>query len=114
MAQTTPSSHKALEITDKNFAAIIQSERPVLVDFWAAWCGPCQMIAPVIEELARETEGQFVVGKLDVDQHAQSATKYGVRSIPTLIIFKKGKEVDRLLGAQYTKAALKSKLAQYT
>ena len=104
-------SHKALEITDKNFAATIQGEQPVLIDFWAAWCGPCNMIAPIIEELAQEASGQFVVGKLDVDKNPSMSMKYGVRSIPTLIIFKNGKEVDRLLGGQHTKAALKAKLA---
>jgi len=110
---TAEPNHKALEITDENFTTIIQSEKPVLIDFWAAWCGPCRIIAPIIEELAQETEGQFVIGKLDVDQNAESATKYGVRSIPTLIIFKNGQEVDRLLGAQYTKAALKAKLTEH-
>ena len=111
MAQSP--SHKALEITDANFAATIQSHQPVLIDFWAAWCGPCRIIAPIIEELAQETVGQFVVGKLDIDQNAEMATKYGVRSIPTLILFKDGKEVDRLLGGQHTKASLKAKLAMY-
>ena len=110
---TTEPAHKALEITDANFAATIQSNQPALIDFWAAWCGPCRTIAPVIEELAQETEGQFVVGKLDVDQNAESATKYGVRSIPTLIIFKNGQEVDRLLGGQHTKETLKARLTQH-
>ena len=110
---TVEPNHKALKITDENFTAIIQSKKPVLIDFWAAWCGPCQIIAPIIEDLAQETVGQFTIGKLDIDQNAESATKYGVRSIPTLIIFKNGQEVDRLLGAQYTKAALKAKLTEH-
>ncbi|MEL6606970.1 MAG: thioredoxin [Bacteroidota bacterium] len=105
-------SKKALEITDANFTQTLQSDQPVLVDFWATWCGPCQMLGPVVDELAQETEGQFTVGKLDVDQNAQTAAKYGIRSIPTLIIFKNGQEVDRLMGAQ-TKAALKEKLAAH-
>ncbi len=112
---TTESTPKALEITDASFETTIQSNRPVLIDFWAAWCGPCRTIAPVIEELAQEqaTEGQFVVAKLDVDQNAESAIKYGVRSIPTLIIFKNGQEVDRLLGGQHAKEVLKARLAQH-
>ena len=105
-------SNKALEITDDNFAQTLQNEQPVLVDFWAPWCGPCQLLAPVIDELAQETAGQFVVGKLDIDQNAQTSHAYDVRSIPTLIIFKNGQEVDRLRGVQ-TKAALKEKLATH-
>ncbi|MEM9417387.1 MAG: thioredoxin [Bacteroidota bacterium] len=105
-------SNKPLEITDANFTQTIQGDSPVLVDFWAPWCGPCQMLGPVIDELAQETAGQYVVGKLDVDQNAQTSQKYGVRSIPTLIIFKNGQEVDRLMGVQ-TKAALKEKLAAH-
>lgn len=100
---------KALEITDANFAQTLQSDQPILVDFWAEWCGPCQMLGPVIDELAQETTGQFIVGKLDVDQNAQTAAKYGIRSIPTLIIFKNGEEVERLMGMQ-TKAVMKEKL----
>ncbi len=105
-------SNGALEITDANFAQTIQSEKPVLVDFWATWCGPCQMLAPVIDNLAQETTGQFVIGKLDVDKNPVMSMKYGVRSIPTLIIFKKGQEVDRLMGGQ-TKAVLQAKLAAH-
>jgi thioredoxin 1 len=105
-------SNGALEITDANFVQTIQSDRPVLVDFWATWCGPCQMLAPVIDELAQETVGQFVIGKLDVDKNPNMSVKYGVRSIPTLIIFKKGQEVDRLMGVQ-TKAVLQAKLAAH-
>ena len=102
-------SNGALEMTDANFLQMIQSDQPVLVDFWATWCGPCQMLAPVVDALAQATVGQFVVGKLDVDKNPGTSTKYEIRSIPTLIIFKKGQEVDRLMGAQ-TAAALKAKL----
>ena len=105
-------SNKALEITDANFEQTLQGDQPVLVDFWATWCGPCQILGPVVDELAQETKDQFTVGKLDVDQNAQTAAKYGIRSIPTLIIFKNGQEVDRLMGVQ-TKAALKEKLAAH-
>jgi thioredoxin 1 len=102
-------SNGALEMTDANFLQIIQSDQPVLVDFWATWCGPCQMLAPVVDALAQETVGQFVVGKLDVDKNPGTSMKYEIRSIPTLIIFKNGQEVDRLMGAQ-TAARLKAKL----
>jgi thioredoxin 1 len=102
-------SNGALEMTDANFLQMIQSEQPVLVDFWAIWCGPCQMLAPVVDALAQETTGRFVVGKLDVDKNPETFMKYAIHSIPTLIIFKKGQEVDRLMGAQ-TAAVLKAKL----
>ena len=105
--------HEVIEITDTNFSEVIQNDQPVLVDFWAAWCGPCRVIAPIIEELAREAGGQFIVGKLDVAKNPAMSVKYGVRSIPTLIIFKQGQEVERLMGGQHTKAALKAKLAAH-
>ena len=89
----------ALEITDANFAELVlKSEKPVLVDFWAAWCGPCRMIAPTIDELALENAETAIVGKLDVDANPNISIQYGVRSIPTLLIFKNGEMVDRVVG----------------
>ena len=90
---------KALEITDSNFNDIVSKNKTVLIDFWAEWCGPCRMIAPMIEELAGEYEGKAIIGKLDVDNNQESSVKFGVRSIPTLLVFKNGELVDRHVGA---------------
>jgi thioredoxin 1 len=82
---------KTLELTDSNFDEVINSEKPVLVDFWAEWCGPCKMIGPVVEELAGDYEGKAVVAKINVDENPQVTARFGVRNIPTLLVFKTGR-----------------------
>ncbi len=89
-----------VHFTDENFQnEVLSSKEPVLVDFWAAWCGPCRMIAPVIEELANDYNGKVKIGKLDVDNNQRVAMQYGIRSIPSLLVFKDGKVVDQIIGA---------------
>ncbi|MEZ4937379.1 MAG: thioredoxin [Crocinitomicaceae bacterium] len=90
----------ALEITEANFEEVVMnSDKPVVIDFWAAWCGPCKMIGPVIEEMAGEYDGKAVVGKVDVDQNPSISQKFGVRNIPTVLFIKNGEVVDKSVGA---------------
>jgi thioredoxin 1 len=104
---------KPVELTETNFdQEVLKSTTPVLVDFWAVWCGPCKAIAPVVDELAAEYEGQLKIGKVDVDNNQQIAMQYGIRSIPTLLVFKGGKVVEQIVGAA-PKKALVEKLSKH-
>lgn len=97
-------------VTDNDFdEKVVKADKPVLVDFWAEWCAPCRMIAPIVEELAQEYDGKVSFTKVDVDSNPQTALSYGIRSIPTLLVFKDGKPVDQVIGA-VPKAALKKRL----
>lgn len=100
---------KAIEITDANFDEIINTDKPILVDFWAEWCGPCKMIGPVVEELANDYDGKAVIGKVDVDTNPNTSAKFGIRSIPTLLVIKNGQIVEKQVGA-VPKSVLSQKL----
>ena len=100
---------KPIEITDSNYDDILSTDKPVLVDFWAEWCGPCKMIGPLVEQIADEYEGKAVIAKVDVDSNPEVSAKYGIRSIPTLLFFKDKEIVDKQIGA-VPKAVLTKKL----
>ena len=89
----------ALEITDNNFKEILAEGKPVVIDFWAPWCGPCKMVGPIIEELAGEYEGKALIGKCDVDENGDVAAECGIRNIPTVLFFKNGELVDKQVGS---------------
>lgn len=89
----------ALVITDSNFDELLKSGKPMVVDFWAEWCGPCKMIGPIVEELAHEYEDKVIIGKLDVDENNDITSRFGIRNIPTILFFKDGAQVDKQVGA---------------
>ena len=103
-------SANTVEITDANFDdTVLKADKPVLVDFWAVWCGPCRIVGPIVEEIAAEYDGRAVIGKLDVDANRDTAVKYGIQAIPTLLLVKDGEVADRIVGAT-DKNSIKAKL----
>lgn len=99
----------ALQITDANFEEYLNSGKPMVVDFWAEWCGPCRMVGPIIDELAQEYEGKVTIGKMDVDNNDEVVGQFGIRNIPTVLFFKDGKMADKVVGA-VPKATFVSKI----
>ena len=112
MENTEDMPEKPLEITDANFPDVVQKYPLVVVDCWAPWCGPCRMVGPIIEELAGDYAGKIVFGKLNVDENGQTSAKYGIMSIPTMLIFKNGKLVDSPIGAM-PREMLEPKITKY-
>lgn len=108
---TTSTTGSVRHASEADFESLLKDDKPVLVDFWATWCPPCRAIAPTLDALAKETAGEATVAKVDVDENRALAVKHGVRNIPTLIIFKNGKEVDRLVGV-HPKSVIADRLAQ--
>lgn len=105
------SSHATVNLNQANFdATVLQSKVPVLVDFWAEWCGPCRMISPLLEQIAADHAGKVVVGKVNVDQEQALASKYGIQSIPAFFIFKNGQVTDQFIGAQHSRQSIEAKL----
>ncbi len=103
---------KPIEVTDSNFEQeVVNSDIPVIVDFWAIWCGPCKMIEPIMEEFAREYDGKVKIASLDVDHNPNIAVKYGIRSIPTVLLFKDGKIIEQIIGA-YPKSYFQDKITK--
>lgn len=99
----------AIEINDGNIKEILSSGKPVVIDFWAEWCGPCRMVAPIVEELSKEYEGKVIIGKMDVDENVETPNVYGIRNIPTMLFFKDGQVVDKQIGATH-KGVIASKV----
>ncbi len=113
VSATTGQNDKPIYVTDENFDQLIASTgtKPILIDCWAPWCGPCRMIGPIMEQLAAEATGRYQIGKLNVDENPQTAARFRISSIPTMLLFKNGNLVDRLVGAQ-PKAAIAARLSQ--
>ncbi|OJW67181.1 MAG: thioredoxin [Candidatus Amoebophilus sp. 36-38] len=105
--------NRSLHLTDADFDQALKSSKPVLVDFWASWCGPCRMLGPIIEELAEDYQGRADIYKVNIDENSVAPNKYSIRSIPTMIIFKNGEPIERIVGV-VSKIALEEKLDMYT